>query len=121
AAAYAARRAAVDVAPVDVAFEAKHELVELPVVADGAADQAAVDVTAGRPERVAEARAAEAVAAVDADVEAGPIVDRRDIGRRRSRRRHAPRDICRRSLSETEREHAHACEQKLFHDATLTE
>src|SRR5579864_6885810 len=65
---------AVDVGPVDVALDADDALAELIVVAHGAADQAAGGVeAAGR----VPLRAAEAAAAVDADVEAGPVINRK--------------------------------------------
>src|SRR5262245_1511646 len=74
-------RRALDSRPVDVAFGAQHDLVDLPVVADGAADEAAGDV------EVVDAvplRRAPAAATVDAEIEAGPVVDRGVIlGRRR--------------------------------------
>ena len=64
---------AVDIGPVEVAFEAEHPVGDLPIVADGAADHPTVDVErAGR----VPARLAPGAAAVDADVEAGPVVDR---------------------------------------------
>src|SRR5262249_13954516 len=58
-----------DARPVDVALGANHALAELPVVADGAADEPAghVEAVHGVP-----LRTAPAAAAVDADVEAGP-------------------------------------------------
>src|SRR5262249_56183360 len=64
---------------VAVAFRAEHRLAELPVVADGAADEAARDVEAIQGVPLGTAPAA---AAVDTDVEAGPGVDR-IIGRPR--------------------------------------
>src|SRR5262245_210721 len=62
-----------DARPVDVAFGAKHRLAELPVVTDGAADEAARYV-----ERIQAVPlgATPAATAVDTDVEAGPGVDR---------------------------------------------
>src|SRR5215831_581490 len=62
-----------DARPVDVALGADHRLAELPVVAHGAADEAA-----GHVERVhaVPLGATPTAAAVDADVEAGPGVDR---------------------------------------------
>src|SRR5580704_4273084 len=64
---------AVAVGPVDVAFEADDALAELIVVANGAADEAAggVEAATGR----IPLRTAEAAAAVDADVEASPVID----------------------------------------------
>src|SRR6202035_4412724 len=81
---------AVDVGPVDVAFQADDALAELIIVADRSADQAAGGVEAAS---AIPGRTAEAAAAVDADVEAGPVVDRNGnrslvIGRwRRTRRK----------------------------------
>src|SRR5262249_15887654 len=74
----AARRAehvgrAFDAGPVDVALGANHELIDLPIVADGAADQPPgyielVDaVPLGAPP---------AAPPVDAEIKAGPVVDR---------------------------------------------
>src|SRR5262249_58847432 len=62
-----------DARPVDIALGADHHRAELPVVADGAADEAARHV-----ERVhaVPLGATPTAAAVDADVEAGPGVDR---------------------------------------------
>src|SRR5262249_5129687 len=70
---------AFDARPVDVAFRADHRLAELPVVADGAADEAARDVEAIHGVPLGTAPAA---AAVDTDLEAGPGVDR-IVGRSR--------------------------------------
>src|SRR5262249_62225511 len=62
-----------DARPVDVALGADHHLAELPVVADGGADEAARQVEAvyGVP-----LGTAPTAAAVHADVEAGPGLDR---------------------------------------------
>src|SRR5271163_4388168 len=69
-----------DIRPVDIAFVTDHELAHLVIVADGAADEAAVDI-------VAEAvviRVGESPTAVHADVEPGPAEGRRrKIGRGR--------------------------------------
>ena len=66
-------RGAFDARPVDVAFGADHDLANLPVVTDGAADQAAGDIELGDPIPLGMTPAA---AAIDADIEAGPVVDR---------------------------------------------
>src|SRR5262245_32894776 len=76
-------RRALDPRPVDVAFGAEHDLVDLPVVADGAADEAAGDVELVDAVPL---RRAPTAAAVDAEIEAGPVVDRGVVGRRRRRR-----------------------------------
>src|SRR5262245_30255085 len=70
---------AFDARLVDVAFRADYRLAELPIIADGAADEAARHV-----ERIQAVPlgATPAAAAVDTDVEAGPGVDR-IIGRPR--------------------------------------
>src|SRR5262249_61015831 len=70
---------AFDARPVDVAFRADYRLAELPIIADGAADEAARYV-----ERIQAVPlgATPSAAAVDTDVEAGPGVDR-IIGRPR--------------------------------------
>src|SRR6266851_4546325 len=62
------RRRSPDVGPVDVAFDAERGLAELPIVADGAADQPARHV---EPIDAVPLRAAPAAAAVDAEIEAG--------------------------------------------------
>src|SRR5262245_28745002 len=74
-------RGALDPRPVDVAFGAQHDLVDLPVVADGAADKAAGDV-----ERVdaVPPRRTPAAATVDTEIEPRPVVDGGVVlGRRR--------------------------------------
>src|SRR5665811_1230047 len=80
----AAAGAAADIAPVAVTLEAEHGLAHLVIITDGAADDGAGEVVAVRSERVAPIRMAKAAAAVDADIEAGPVV-RRLIHRRLSR------------------------------------
>src|SRR5712691_5669841 len=67
------RRRSPDVGPVDVALDAERGLAELPIVADGAADQPARHV---EPVDAVPLRAAPAAAAVDAEIEAGPAVAR---------------------------------------------
>src|SRR5262249_41099914 len=72
----AAGCAAADIGPVDVAFEAEHPgaAERLPVVAGGHADHAAARAV-GDGEAVP-VGVAERAAAVDAEVEAGPVVGR---------------------------------------------
>ena len=66
--------AAADVAPVDVAFEAEHHLVHLPIIADGTAENRARGIEAAGAGRTAPIRRAPAAAAVDTDIQAGPVV-----------------------------------------------
>src|SRR5207249_504286 len=71
------RGAARDMGPVEVALQAQNPLADLVIIADRAAREAAVDAESRGCEaeiRVGMARGAETPAAVDADVEAGPIV-----------------------------------------------
>src|SRR5271155_262932 len=71
-----------DIRPVDIALVTDHELAHLVIVADGAADEAAVDI-------VAEAvvmRVGESPTAVHADVEPGPAEGRRRLKIGRGRR-----------------------------------
>src|SRR5581483_12138094 len=70
----AARGAAAIVGPVDVAFEAEHQLVNLVIVAEGAAHHPPITICALCAEHVAKRRASEIAAAVDADIEARPVV-----------------------------------------------
>src|SRR6266568_2559664 len=94
----------VDPRPIDIAFDAGDHLTELIIVAGGAADEPAAHIAAAGRIPV---RTAEAAAAVDADVKAGPIVDlydsrlrsidrprrpARQIGRRRDHRHCRERD-----------------------------
>src|SRR5262249_13913630 len=72
-----------DVGPVNVGFEAVDEVAELPIVADLATEQSALDVEA-RAQR-APIGGAPAVSSIGTDVEAGPVVDRRRIVDRRRR------------------------------------
>ena len=65
--------AALDARPVEVAFDAVDDRADLVVVAKRAADQCTLRLDAG-PGRERPIRGAEAVAGVDADVEAGPVV-----------------------------------------------
>ena len=84
---------------------------DLPVVADGAADHPAGDVErAGR----VPARRAPAAAAVDADVEAGPVVDRGEDRRPLRDRLVAAREIGRAGRSR-QRQDAHARKNYAFH------
>src|SRR6185437_13450102 len=81
-----ARCTTANTGPVDVAFESEHGLAHLPVVANRAAGQTAGDVVAARRQGSGNIRTAEAAAAVDTDIKAGPIIgcliDRR-FGRHR--------------------------------------
>src|SRR5262249_10284454 len=70
-------RGALDVAPVEIAFEAVDELSGLPVEAEGAAGESALDVEI--PSRVPFG-SAPGEAAVRTEIEPGPVVDR-GIGR----------------------------------------
>jgi hypothetical protein len=73
--------AAFEVRPVEIAFEAEHSIAVLPVVTGGAADLAAGRADAGgltRPPGMTPA-----AAAVGADIETGPVIDRRILRRRR--------------------------------------
>src|SRR5437870_6165055 len=64
---------ALDAAPVDVAFETKDERAGLPVVAGGRAQKAARHVeVAGR----IPGRGAETAPAIDAEIEAAPVIER---------------------------------------------
>src|SRR6185503_20358786 len=67
-------------------------------------------------ERRGEIRPTESVAAVETKIEAGPAERRLDIGRRLIRNG-TPGDVGGRRGRNTKREHTHACEQKLFHNA----
>src|SRR5581483_6251860 len=87
AAANTAARGAVDVAPVEVAFDAEHCLRGLPIVADCAADQAAGEVeVSGRAGIVGPEGSPPSAAAVDAEIQSRPVIGRRDIGGWRLRR-----------------------------------
>src|SRR5262249_5845542 len=73
----AAGRAVLDVGPVDVAFDAHHPRTAdgLPVVAGGHADHAATRAVADG--EAVPVGVAERAAAVDAEIEAGPVIGRR--------------------------------------------
>ena len=67
---------AVQVRPVAIAFDAEHELAPLIIAADGAADQEAISAEVpGRSNRRRRgpAAVAEAITAVDADIDAGQV------------------------------------------------
>ena len=93
-------RAALLASPLGVGLDAEHPVGGLPVVSKLTSEQAAVQVTAaaraGRDEHAVErieevqvaGRATPAIAAVDADVEAGPV-PHRSHHRRRRRRLHS--------------------------------
>src|SRR5262249_42411322 len=108
------KRVALDAAPVDVAFETEDESAGLPVVAGGRAQKAARDIeAAGR----IPGRRAEAAAAIEAEIEAAPVIDR--CIERRSGHRITGREVG--GLRGTrERQRATAREQHLFHHATPT-
>src|SRR5690349_20916678 len=108
------KRVALDAAPVDVAFETEDESAGLPVVAGGRAQKAARDIeAAGR----IPGRRAEAAAAIEAEIEAAPVIER-CIGRSPGHR------ITGREVGGVrgtrERQRATAREQHLFHHATPT-
>src|ERR1035437_8683373 len=88
----AAAGAAADIAPGAVTLQAEHGLAHLVIITDGSADHGAGEIEAVRSVRVAPIRTAEAAAAVDADIEAGPIV-RRLIDRRLGRHGGAARAV----------------------------
>src|SRR5262249_43575256 len=110
------RGAAADVGPVDIALDTVNPIPGLPVVADGAADEAAGDIEIagvesgkGRRRPIAPAPGA---AAVDTDIEPRPIVDRRQVRGGRRHRIVARRQIRResrpdqRGQSDTRKQHA---------------
>src|SRR5450759_2205243 len=74
-----AGRAAAEIGPIEITLDAEHRLAHLPVVTERAADQAAGGIERAGRERCGEIRFAPAAAAVDTDVEAGPVVGRRHI------------------------------------------
>ena len=81
---------AAEIRPVAVAFDAQHPRPDLVIEAHGAADQRAADgEIAGRSVNgIGPVAIAEGAAAVDAEIEAGPVVNRNDleVGRRSWRR-----------------------------------
>src|SRR5262249_9610601 len=82
---------AVSVAPAEIAFEAEHGAVDLPIVAEHhtADDSVRHRIVFGGDTIVVHARAAEQIAEVSAGIEAGPVVRRRsgEYGRRLARDR----------------------------------
>jgi hypothetical protein len=64
----------VEIAPVDVAFDAKHHVVHLIIITERAAHQPAGRVERARGKRRGVIRTSPAAAAVDADIEAGPVI-----------------------------------------------
>src|SRR5215472_8797988 len=85
--------AALEPSPVEIAFDAEHQRVDLPIGADlTAADKAGLVegvIRAGK--RVAPRGVGKAGAEIAADINSRPIVNRRRIGDRRHRRRSARR------------------------------
>src|SRR5262249_16006107 len=111
---------AVFVAPGGVALEAEHEARHLPVVANRATGKAAPDVVAvcvaeagGRIDVIAEA---DRPAGIEADIEAGPIIEWDDRRRRFHRQISRPND-CRREKQGGDRAEeevlCHGCLSKL--------
>src|SRR5262249_56005861 len=85
--------AALEVRPIEVAFDSQHQRIYLPIDADlSAADEAGlVKSIVGTDEGIAPRRMGKTRTEISADVEAGPIIDRRRIGDRPNRTRPAPR------------------------------
>ena len=113
--------AALDAAPIDVGFNAKDELVYLPVVTDRAADQAAGGVErACRAERVGPIGVAPSATTVDTDVKAGPVVWS-EIGWRLRRHGLPPRNVgCIRRLHHRQRsEPSDARQNQTLHSRNL--
>src|SRR5882724_11012388 len=74
---------ALDVGPGVIAFDTEHPIAGLPIVADRAADQSAVDIErAVRATRESMLARAPSATAGDTDIEASPVVNHRDHGRR---------------------------------------
>src|SRR5262249_26296031 len=78
---------------IEVAFDSQHQRIYLPIDADlSAADEAGlVKSVVGTDEGIAPRRMGKTRTEISADIEAGPIIDRRRIGDRRNWRRHAAR------------------------------
>jgi hypothetical protein len=105
--------------PVEVAFDAKDQRVDLPIGANlPAADEPAlVERVVRSGERIGPRRIGKAGADIAAHVKARPIVDRRHIGNRRHRRRGArPWEIGR--LSRTNANHCAGGKRNAAHECT---
>src|SRR3954468_19640939 len=105
--------AAFDAAPANVTFQTEHGRAaeSLPVVADGAADEAAGRTGIGAVGGLI--RAAPSIAAVDTDIEAGPVVDRYHHSRRSGR--HGTRQIRRNRIDGSQNENANCGEEYATH------
>ena len=96
-------------------FDAKYDLVHLPVVAEGAADQAAVALHIAGGRRTAQRSRAPAPAGIEAGIKTGPVIGHHMRHRRCHRAfDHAARNIGRRCRAH-QRGQGHACKKYAFH------
>src|SRR6478672_6357366 len=113
-----------EISPVALSFQSKHPGARLPAVTDLATDNATTLIIASFSEYVKEPKLGDiealpgpAIAAVRADVKAGPVVNRCHIRERRLIR--PSREICRRcGGSDAQRNERNGTKQELLHHPT---